>query len=372
MDLTDSQSWIPTNAYLYFPSEIECKGADSQRMIFDGNTQFTSNEHRSIDQFKIHAQKHKYTLKPMWTDNMILRFLYANNFKMDKTLASIKEHTVWRETCIPVKVDKPLLDFLNSGILYIHGRDHKFRPIVVLNMYMLSSKTLDVDLVIRGMTYWFEILIDKWFLPGQVENWVFVTNMKGMGIANLVMTSIRRIFSYLQENYKCRLHSMFVLNTPTAVYIPWQIVKKFLDEVTVKKIQFLKGDIPTNLFTYTNKSQVEIQHGGTARNITRFWPPTVDSDDYFVSKEDEKDLVTREQYTELYRNGKLKDMTVNHALIIPKQPVYVHREREEDEFIFDVDYVEEMSECFDSKEFNSKLKLFKASFLEELNIVQQR
>lgn len=43
---------------------------------------------------------------------MIVRFLYANGFKMDKTLASIKEHTTWRETTLPVKVDADLLKFL--------------------------------------------------------------------------------------------------------------------------------------------------------------------------------------------------------------------------------------------------------------------
>lgn len=43
-----------------------------------------------------------------WTDNMILRFLCANNFKMNKTLISIQEHTVWRETTLPVKVDEQL------------------------------------------------------------------------------------------------------------------------------------------------------------------------------------------------------------------------------------------------------------------------
>lgn len=43
---------------------------------------------------------------------MILRFLYANNFKMDKTLNSVTNYTKWREANLPVKVDKSLQDLL--------------------------------------------------------------------------------------------------------------------------------------------------------------------------------------------------------------------------------------------------------------------
>jgi hypothetical protein len=46
---------------------------------------------------------------------------------------------------------------------------------------------MDIDLMLRVLTFWFEHIINDWMLPGQVENWVFIVNMKGMGIAALAM-----------------------------------------------------------------------------------------------------------------------------------------------------------------------------------------
>ena len=87
---------------------------------------------------------------------MILRFLYASGFRNDKTLESIKEHTHWREKSLPVNVDTKLSQYLvrrpnlivltnlnkNSGIIYVSGRDNKFRPIVVFNVNLIDSKTV--------------------------------------------------------------------------------------------------------------------------------------------------------------------------------------------------------------------------------------
>lgn len=46
---------------------------------------------------------------------------------------------------------------------------------------------MDLDVMLRTMTFWFEHIINDWMLPGQVENWVFIVNMKGMGISNLAV-----------------------------------------------------------------------------------------------------------------------------------------------------------------------------------------
>lgn len=77
MHTTESRSYIPSQAYLYFPtgtniklsqltfSEREQRGVDGQRMIFDGNMHFSNHEHQSINQFRSYAMKHKYTLTSM-------------------------------------------------------------------------------------------------------------------------------------------------------------------------------------------------------------------------------------------------------------------------------------------------------------------
>lgn len=64
---------------------------------------------------------------------------------------------------------------------------------------------------------------------------------------------------------------MNIVNTPSSIFIPWAIVKGFLDDVTVKKIQFFKTSVPNTLFNLANPEQVEEKYGGTAKNLKTFW-----------------------------------------------------------------------------------------------------
>ena len=71
----DQDSYIPQEAYLYFPSSIhlnefsltyighDAKDGDHQRAIFDGNTKFDQHEYQMIAKFKEYAEKEKYKLK---------------------------------------------------------------------------------------------------------------------------------------------------------------------------------------------------------------------------------------------------------------------------------------------------------------------
>jgi len=109
---------------------------------------------------------------------------------------------------------------------------------------------------------------------------------------------------------------MYLVNASPGVYVPWQLVKKFLDGDTVEKVQFYKSQKPKNLFTHANRDQVEQQFGGNAPNLTQYWPPKIISSNYFVSEEDKKSLITKEKYTALYNSGALQNMKVNEDLLI--------------------------------------------------------
>lgn len=313
-DLKALKPYIPEEAYLFFPKKYGIGSTETQRSIFDGTTEFNANEIDKIAKLKAYAQKEGYFLKPMWTDNMILRFLYAMGFKLNKTLQAIKDHTVWRETFFPLQVDDELRKYLNSGLIYVHGRDAQLRPIVVFNVSMIDPKKTDLDLVIRTMTFWFEYIINEWMLPGQIETWVFLTNLKGLGAAQMALSSNRRLFTYLSDNYKCRLATLYMLNVTKSMYVPWQVVKNFLDEVTVQKIQFYKDQVPTKLFDHTNKDQVEQKFGGNAPNCTQYWPPVIPSNNYCAHNKCPI-LVSKEEYKEMYKRGRLNNMTVNKKFV---------------------------------------------------------
>lgn len=56
------------------------------------------------------------------------------------------------------------------------------------------------------------------------------------------------------EHYKSRLYRLYAVNCPGSVTIPWGMVKSILDDTTVEKVQFDKGNEPKGLWTHTNKA----------------------------------------------------------------------------------------------------------------------
>jgi len=178
--------YIPPQAYFYFPPKSEIKGK-GHRAIFNGSVEFEDSEVEVIQHFKAYAQKHHYTFEPIWTDNEILRFLQANGYKMEKTLHSIKDHTAWNASLSTFKPTDKIKEFLNTGFLYVHGRDHKFRPVVVFNIYRMDTKAVDFSLLTDALTYGLTYIVNEMMLPGQVENWVFLSNAKGLGLAQVAV-----------------------------------------------------------------------------------------------------------------------------------------------------------------------------------------
>lgn len=51
----------------------------------------------------------------------------------------MEDHNVWKSKQ-PTQLDNEIIDFLNNGILYLIGRDHRFRPIMVMNMSKINTK----------------------------------------------------------------------------------------------------------------------------------------------------------------------------------------------------------------------------------------
>ena len=56
------------------------------------------------------------------------------------------------------------------------------------------------------------------FLPGQVENWVVIYNLGGMGLTEIPITSIKTTTNKMSANYGGRLFKMFTVNAPGTIW----------------------------------------------------------------------------------------------------------------------------------------------------------
>ena len=112
-------------------------------------------------------------------------------------------------------------------------------------------------------------------LPGQIENWVVLTDLGKNGLKNLSISSLKQVLNILQSNYRCRLGVNYIINPPKSVWVLWSCIKPFLDEVTIDKIKISKASYSNELLMHSNPYQIEERYGGKAPNLNSFWPPYV-------------------------------------------------------------------------------------------------
>ena len=65
-------------------------------------------------------------------DEEVLRNLYARQFDNKKAFAAMKEKQEYRDTCFPIKIGTKTITLIDSGVLYVYGRDKNLRPIVII------------------------------------------------------------------------------------------------------------------------------------------------------------------------------------------------------------------------------------------------
>lgn len=66
------------------------------------------------------------------------------------------------------------------------------------------------------------------FLPGQVENWVVIVDMQGMGATDLPREELKRVGAVLGSHYRARLGRCWVLNSSFGTKAIWNFVKLFI------------------------------------------------------------------------------------------------------------------------------------------------
>jgi len=311
--------YIPQSAYLYFPPESEKKVGEEKkivRSVFEGDTTYDAFENNAINQLYEELNKQNIVLPKDWKRSETLKFIIACYFDINKAIKSIQEYLTWYNETFPITFDQDILDILNSGIIYAHGRDNRFRPILIFNCYKLDTKTMDIDKLLLAMAYFLDYVMKNLLLPGQVERWIFINDLKGLGITSLPFGVLKRVMGYLQNNFRSRLHKMYIMNSPTTIYFTWKAVKPLLEETTTNKINFSKTSENEDMWRHTNKSQVEERFGGTATNIEKdYWPPKNPSQDYFISGENSNELlITKEEYLKRQSAGKLANYNVSKEL----------------------------------------------------------
>jgi hypothetical protein len=313
----------PYDAYLYIPNhdeviEINDEDSKSRRKIFDiPEENYTTFEKDSLKQFQIELDNYNKTatntdevlILPLeWNTSDTLRFLQAKSYKIAETVKAIHKYINWMKSYFPIQLTNGAIEILNSGFIYGHGRDYRYRPIFVIRseIYIKLAKNYSYDDWLMALTYFCDYLVNNMTIPGQLENWIIIADMSNISLLQLP-TEVTKLVSVLQSNFKCRLLKVYVFGMNQVLNFIWSFVKSMLQPNTLKKIKFLNTSNPIELFENINPDQVEKRYGGNSPNLVdNYFPPYMSNENIFLPDEKKQDiLISEEVYKELYLNGKL-------------------------------------------------------------------
>lgn len=311
-----NNSLIPQEAYLFFPEEIKGK----KRNVFDGDINLSENEEKLLSQIENDVSLLQVT------KGEILRFLYENNNNIQTTISLINKFCTIKAKYLRYPIDSPpgkIIKFLNSGMIYVVGRDNRFRPIIMVNIEKVidAQRKLSKETVIEALIFFFTFIVEHLMLPGQIEKWNVIINSKNLMCE--YNNDFKYIFHTITNCFPCRLHYLYIVNCNDVSSFMWNFLKIAIEnKIKNKNRVFIYKTIDKgkyHYFNFINPEQIEMDIGGIMKNKEKhFFPPNFENNQNFFVKNDipSKILVSNEEYTEKLQNEtSRKKYKINYNLL---------------------------------------------------------
>ena len=309
----------PEEAFRYFPKGEEIiihnvkKPSRSLRRIFYNIEEWTEYERKALTKYKQIIANSGFELPDYWSDGDNVRFIYSTNFDLELAFKQMKDHINWRKENFPMyfRPSDRFFEILNLGFAYIYGRDHQFRPLIVCQpyIYVKHEKKYTDQEWLDASVFICEYAANHLLIPGQIENWIMITNVRHVSMVFLP-SKIKKIISVMSDNYRAKLYRNYVIGLSNALKFLFKIVCKFLDEMTVKKLVVIDNVNDGKILENIRKENIEEQFGGSAKNKEyegdNLFPPKMPKIDFMLPNEKKEDiLISKEDYHKRVMEGKI-------------------------------------------------------------------
>lgn len=303
----------PKEAYLYFPKNEEVvlfnplKPDKILRRIFSGVT-FTSYENEKYAELKNELSKRSIYLPQWWEESESHRFLQATDFDIDKAIVIIQKQIAWRTSYFPISISDHVVEILNTGFMYIHGRDIRYRPIFIIQAIKYSeiSKSYTYDELFLTIIYFLEYIIHNLLIIGQVENWIMISDLTDVSVL-FMPRDLKRLIDSLSSCYRCRLYKNFILGLSIGMRWVFKLCTSCIDEVTLQKISVLEYGKWDLIKQFIHEDNLEVKFGGKVKDIKigkdNYFPPVMPCNYYNFPGENI--LISEFEYKERWYQNKL-------------------------------------------------------------------
>ena len=256
---------------------------DYERLIFPVEGPYDETEESKYEEWKEYCESNDISFPEFVTKRDIMRFIVCNKFKIKDAVKNLQQNIDFMEDLKPIYVTDTMKEILESGYIYLHGRDRSLRPICINNLGVISKHDFDVHDAYN--TNWFVIyyLIDHILVPEKVENWIMVSDMDGLSMTKIPTKVLKACMKSAQDNLKSRVSFFYYVNVTWGLRATWTLIKPFLDKRIKNKTTMIGGQIDSNFLACAHPSQIEEKYGGEAPDVTQYWPPYHVSDEYDVN-----------------------------------------------------------------------------------------
>ena len=112
-------------------------GKPTRRIFIIPINFYTSRELQKLIEFYEYSLNQNYNFYPKNTKNYsyhnIFRQLQGSDFNVEKAFNDVTHEIIYKNEKLPFTLTTDIEKVLNSGFVYIHGRDNHFRPLIFMN-----------------------------------------------------------------------------------------------------------------------------------------------------------------------------------------------------------------------------------------------
>ncbi|KAF7550105.1 hypothetical protein G7Z17_g5955 [Cylindrodendrum hubeiense] len=192
-------------------------------------------------------------------DALVLRFLRARKWDVEKALVMLVSTMSWRHTDMHVdddimkngdgfaiedektnsstkQVSQDVMAQLRMGKSFLHGTDKNGRPICVVRVRLHKQGEQCEASLERYTVYIIETA--RMVLENPVDTACVIFDMTGFSMANMDYTPVKFMIKCFEANYPESLGAVLVHKAPWVFQGIWKIIRGWLDPVVASKVHF--------------------------------------------------------------------------------------------------------------------------------------